>query len=169
MKHAIPGLLVMLGCGGAAAEAPLTVALGTDRDGLGGALRRHEYCLDDTPPTGAETTELIEKCDVPGAEHGQSWVIAAYGPDGRVVRVQRWERYPEDARTLARFNQLIEKRGGPDDAAKAALAAQQELPAGTKTWVAFAQGPDALVGVYLLEPRPPQYATILEEIVERRR
>jgi hypothetical protein len=163
---------LLAACGGASAEGPLTVPIGLSRDQTARELRHHQYCTgkEHVPPEA--TAETFPRCDAPGHEFSQSWVVAHFDGSGRVFKVQRWERYEEEDRGLERFNQLIEKRaavaGPPTDDAKSLLSAQQELPAGTKTWVAFKNGESSLVGVYLLTPRPPEYASVLEEIVERR-
>jgi hypothetical protein len=157
---------VLAACGGVSAEAPLTVPIGTTRDQLAGDLRRHEYCEGKERPAPRDTTETFPRCDTPGAEHSQSWVVAHFDGGGRAVKIQRWERHAEEARGLERFNELIEKRGTPSDEAKSLIAGQQELPEGTRTWVAFRVGERTLVGVYHLTPRPPGYATVLEEIIE---
>ncbi len=158
-------VVAVVGCGGASAEGPLDVSIGMPRDRLAAQLHRFEYCKQRDP---AKETEVFPRCDTTGVEFGQSWVVAHYFND-RVVRLQRWERYEDAGRGLDRFNALVEKRaalnGPPDAEAKRQIAGQQELPLGTKTWVAFRAGP-ALVGVYLLDPSPPENATVLEEIIE---
>ncbi len=167
--RALPGLVLVLAtaaipaCGGASADRPLTVPVGLTRDGLVTELRAHEYCPGKDRPS---EREVFERCDVPGVEFGQSWVVA-YFVDGRVIRLQRYERYADDARTQERFNQLVEKRsvdGPPSDEARALLA-RRDLPVGTRTWVAFRAGETTLAGVFLLTPTPPENATILEEII----
>lgn len=161
---------LLAACGGASAEAALTVPIGTTRDQLAVELRRHQYCTGKDHVAPGATTETFPRCDAPGHEFSQSWVVAHFDGSGRVIKIQRWERYEDEGRGLERFNQLVEKRaavsGPPSEDAKSILAAEQELPAGTKTWVAFSGGDHAVVGVYLLTPRPPEYATVLEEIVE---
>ena len=163
---------LLAACGGASAEAPLTVPVGTTRDQLAGDLRRHQYCESKEHVAPEATTETFPRCAAPGHEFSQSWVVAHFDGGGRAVKIQRFERFDDEARGLERFNQLVEKRaaasGAPSEDAKAALSAQQELPAGTKTWVAFHAGEHTLVGVYLLAPRPPEYASVLEEVVARR-
>ncbi|MCA9679270.1 MAG: hypothetical protein KC464_29840, partial [Myxococcales bacterium] len=160
-------LVLLAACGGASADRPLDVPLGLTRDRLIGELRRLEYCPGHEPPSARE---VYEKCHVPGVEQGQSWVVAYFDGD-RTVRLDRFERYPTDALTSERFNQLVEKRSAvapPSEEARAAIAAQQELPAGTQTWVAFDGGDGTLVGVYMLTPRPPENATILEQVLSPR-
>lgn len=160
---------LLAACGGASAEGPLTVPIGTTRDQLAGDLRRHQYCVgkEFVPPEAV--SETFPRCDTPGVEQSQSWVVAHF-EHGRAVKIQRWERFAEADRGLARFNELVEKRataaGPPSEDAKALIGAQQPLPAGTKTWAAFRAGDDALVGIYLLDPTAPQNAQVLEEIVE---
>lgn len=157
----------VVGCGGASADRPLTIPVGLTRDALIGELRSIEYCEGDALASERVAREVFEKCDVPGVEHGQSWVVAHY-QDGRVARLQRFERFADPARAQDRFNLLIEKRtaanGPPDDGARATLAAR-ELPSGTRTWVAFRAGATTVAAVYLLDPQPPENASILEEIV----
>jgi hypothetical protein len=154
-------------CGGAAAEAPLTVPVGMTRADLASELKHHEYCTGTDPVVNH--SEVFPHCQVPGHEFGQSWVVAHYDDQGRVWKIQRWERFSEESRGLARFNTLIEKRstvhGAATDAAKARISEQQELPPGTRTWVAFDGGASTLVGLYLLTPQPPENAMILEEII----
>lgn len=158
--------VILAACGGASADRPLTVPIGLTRSALPAELHRFEYCEGDRP---TDNTQVFPRCDRVGVELGMSWVVAGYEGD-RVVRIQRWERYPEEQNGVDRFNALVEQRakasGPPSEQAKGLIAAQQPLPPGTKSWVAFHAGEHALVGVYLLDPQPPENANILEEIVE---
>ena len=140
------------------------MTLGTNRDALPGALHDFEYCQ--IEPTISDT-EVFPRCKRVGSELGESWVEATY-EDDKVVRIRRWEKFGEEKHGLDRFNALVEQRAKdnpPTDDARRTLAAQQELPNGTKTWVAFKAG-TSLVAVYLLDPTPPENAQVLEEIVE---
>ena len=163
-------LVALAGCGGASAEGPLRVPVGVTRDQLVKSLRQNAYCVSSEEPSAGSMTEMFPRCDQPGAEYGQSWVLAYYDGAGRAVKVQRWEKFTEPERGLERFNQLVEKRtqadGPPSVEAKAMIGAQEELPAGTRTWVAFKKGEFAAVAIYHLDPSPPEYANVLEEIVE---
>jgi hypothetical protein len=163
-------LWVVAGCGGASAQAPFDVPVGTTRAQLVGQLRDRSYCQGPEEASPGALTETFPRCSAPGAEYAQSWVVAWFDEGGRVTKLQRWEKYAESDRALDRFNELVEKRtqaaGPPSVAAKQQLGAQQSLPSGTQTWVAFPRGEYELVGVYLLDPRPPEYANVLEEIVE---
>lgn len=168
MKHVLGVLVIFAACGGPSADRPLTIPIGMKRALLPAELHRFEYCKGD--PTD-ESTELFPRCDRVGVELGSSWVLAEYEED-RVVRLQRWERFAEENQGVERFNSLVEQRtaasGPPSDDARGLISAQQNLPAGTKTWVAFHAGEHALVGIYLLDPQPPENANVLEEIVELR-
>jgi hypothetical protein len=151
-------------CGGPSAESPLAVEIGLRRDQVASALREQDYCAGANPPT---EREIFPRCTHPGADWGDSWVEAEYA-EGRVVRLRRWERWSDDARAVERWNQLVaarRERGGDLTTARAQLAGQQELPAQTRSWMAFWAGDRTLVGVYLLRPSPPANAAILEEIV----
>jgi hypothetical protein len=165
-------LLVLAACGGASAEGPLSVSIGTDRAVLVRQLRDHQYCEGAEPPLAGDLTEMFPRCSGPGAEFSQSWVRAYYDEGGRVVKVERWEKFDDADRGLERFNALVEKRskssGPPSVEAKAMIGAQEELPPGTRTWVAFKSGEFALVAIYHLDPRPPENANVLEEIIEAR-
>lgn len=156
-------LVMLVGCGAASADRPLTIGLGSNRDALPAALKDAGYCQ--IEPTISDT-EIFPRCERVGSELGDSWVEATY-EDDRVVRIRRWEKFGEDRHGLDRFNALVEQRAqdsAPSEDAKKALGAQQPLPNGTKTWVAFQSG-GSLIGVYLLDPTPPENAQVLEEIV----
>jgi len=161
--------VLIAACGGPSAERPLDVTVGVSRDELIRELRSFEYCQHDQ---AVHESETFPRCEVTGVEFGQSWVVAHYDEGGRVTKVQRWERYPEDQRGVERFNALVEQRtkaNGPStEEAKKLIVARQELPAGTRTWVAFRRGETTLVGVYLLQPSAPENATVLEEIIDAR-
>lgn len=167
MKRAI-AIVVVAGCGGASAEGPLTVAVGTDRARLVADLRHHAYCVGKDGADPKTHQEMFPRCDQPGVEFGQSWVVAVYDDGGEVMKVQRWEKYTDPEKKQDRFNDLVAKRsaadGTPTDNAKALILGEQQLPPGTKTWVAFQEGA-SLVGVYLLDPVPPAYADVLEEVI----
>lgn len=156
---------VLLAACGAAADGPLTVSLGLPRDQVADELRRHEFCRRAEPPADSE---LFPRCDHPGLDWGEAWVVADYN-GGRLVRLQRWERYGDDARAVERWNQLVAQRtrlsGPASDEARRQMLSRADLPPGTRTWTAFRAGDYTLVGVYLLTPSPPENAAILERIV----
>jgi hypothetical protein len=161
--------IVIAGCGGAAAEGPLTIPTGMDRPGLVHELEHHAYCAGKDPPDAKTHEEIFPRCDAPGLDYGQSWVVVSYDEGGRVEKLQRWEKYSDADRLQDRFNDLVAKRtaqsGPASDLAKSRMLAVQPLPPGTKTWVAFQAGDYALAGIYLVDPQPPAYASLLEEIV----
>ncbi len=146
------------------AEGPLDVPLGLPHDQVAGELRRFDYCA--TQQAG-DQHETFPRCDNPGLDFRDSWVVVDYDA-GRVVRVQRFERWDDDDRATQRWNQLVTARGkkvAPSDAARVAVAARHDLPVGTRSWQAFQTGDSTIVAVYLLTPRPPENASILEEIL----
>lgn len=149
----------------------MTIPVGMNRDQLVPELREHAYCASAAAPDPHTREETFPRCDQPGVEYSQSWVVAAYDESGHVIRLDRWEKYSDPDKLQDRFNDLIDKRtklaGPPTDNAKALVLAQRQLPPGTKTWVAFESGDYALVGIYLLDPKPPAYASLLEEVLAR--
>src|SRR5262249_55465847 len=99
-------LVLMAGCAGSTAEAPLTVPLGIPRAQAEHDLRAHQYCHKDNPPTAEE---MFPRCDRPGTEWGESWVTARFDGD-TLVELKRWERYSDDTRAVQRWNQLVSER-----------------------------------------------------------
>ena len=155
---------ILAGCAHTA-EGPLDVPLGLPRDQLAKELARYDYCPREAPQNPQH--ETFPRCENPGIDYRDSWVVVEY-QDGRVSRVQRFERWDDDARATERWNQLVTargKHGGPSDAARAVVAAKHDLPPGTRSWQAFESGQYTVVAVYLLTPRPPENASILEEIL----
>ena len=152
-------------CGGAAAEKPLTMKLGIPRAEAVTALRSHHYChKPDGPPQRVET---YPRCERAGTEWGESWVTARYEGD-TLTEVRRWERYTDDNVAIERWNNLIAERAKvtPDsEEALAALRARGPLEAGTRSVKAFRIDPTTIVAVYLLNPSPPEDASVLEAIV----
>lgn len=152
-----------LACAAQRAEGPLFLSLGLSRGETASALRHYDFCAQVEP---ARADEVYPQCDRPGTGYGDAWVIAHY-QIGRLVRVQRFERWSDDARAAERWNQLVEKRAArqpvsPD--ARARLSARGPVPEGTTAWAAFQSGDD-LVGVYLLKPPSADAPSILEEIL----
>jgi hypothetical protein len=160
--------LVAAGCATITAESPLTVALGQPRAEAEAELRAHQYCHVENPP---ERIELYPRCDRPGIEFGDSWVSATYDGD-RLVELRRWERFDDEAHALARWNQLVvdrTKQTPPSTEAGDALRVRGVLPPGTRTVAAFRVDDETVVGVYLLDPSPPENAALLERVVRQPR
>lgn len=158
----IAGVL-LAGCAAQRAEGPLLLPLGLSRDETARALRQYDFCAQ---VEAARAEEVYPQCDRPGAGFGDAWVVVRYD-GGRLVRVQRFERWADEGRATERWNQLVEKRAArtpPSPAARERIAARQPVPAGTRSWAAFQAGDD-LVGVYLMAPTGAQEPSILEEIL----
>lgn len=159
-------LAALLGCAGATADAPLRVKLGIPRDQAISELRAAKFCF--TPDGPAQKVETFKRCDTPGSDHHESWVVARYD-QLQLVELRRYERFNDDTRALERFNQLVAARAelSPEagDAGKAALRKDGALEPGTKMMKAFQTDADTIVGVYLLTPMPPEQASILEAVV----
>lgn len=160
--HIVLALTVM-GCASQRAEGPLFLSLGLSRGETASALRHYDFCAQ---VEAATDNEVYPQCDRPGTGYGDAWVIAHYRT-GRLARIQRFERWTDEARATERWNQLVEKRSTRQPVsqdARALISSRQAIPEGTKTWAAFQSGDD-LVGVYLLEPVKADGPRILEEIL----
>lgn len=159
-------LVLLVGCAKSTPEAPLRVNLGLDRAATTRAMSDHQYCWEEQrPPTRYEN---YKRCERPGPEWGESWVTTVFDQKSdKLVEVRRWERFTDAGRATERWNQLIGDRAKTtpmSDEALATLRASGLLQAGTKALKAFRDG-DVVIGVYLLEPTPPEEASILERIV----
>jgi len=159
-------LAALAGCAGATADAPLRVKLGISRDQAIHDLRAAKFCF--TPDGPAQPVETFKRCDAPGSDWAEAWVVARYD-QLTLVELRRYERFNDGARALERFNQLVAARAelSPDagDAGKIALEKDGALEPGTKMVKAFQADADTIVGVYLLTPQPPDQADILEAVV----
>ena len=154
-------------CGGASAESPITVALGTPREQVISTLeQQHRYCAKPAHRPPPDGTDTYPRCERPGAEWGESWISARY-EGGRLVELKRYERFTDDARAVERWNQLVGERMkiSPESPAAAAALRGRPLEPGTRSVKAFAVDDATVVGVYLLTPTPPANASILEAIV----
>ena len=119
--------------------------------------------LHDGPRT---SEEMFWACDHPGLGDRDAWVIARYD-GGVLVRLQRFERWADQAAARQRWDALIARRaeaGPPSTGAREQREARHRVRAGTEAWVAFDRG-DELIGVYLLSPAGPDAPAVLEEIV----
>jgi hypothetical protein len=157
-------LTLCVGCAGVAADSPLTVSLGLDREATTKALHDHAYCHKVDPP---QKNESYPRCDRVGTEWGESWVVATFDND-RSVELRRWERFTDDNRAVERWNQLVlarEKLGPASDEALQALRTNELLLSGTRAVKAFRLDPKTIVAVYLLTPAPPEDANVLERVV----
>jgi hypothetical protein len=153
------------GCAGISAESPLTVALGQPRVAAEASLRVHQYCHAERPP---ERLEVYPRCDRPGVEFGDSWVVATYDGD-RLVELRRNERFEDDAHAVARWNQLVIDRSDmtkPTVEAGNALHARSGLLPGTRSVAAFRVDAVTVVGVYLMTPGTPDDPAVIERVVE---
>lgn len=166
------GMLVVAlvcACGGPTAEAPITVSLGAKREQVIADLKtKHRYCAKLDGPQPANTTDIYQRCERPGAEWGESWIAAKY-EDGKLVELKRYERYSDDARAVERWNQLVGDRMkvSPESAEATEILRKRLLEPGTRSMKAFQPDASTIVGVYLLTPTPPDDASILETIVRK--
>lgn len=164
----IPLVFLLVGCGGATAEAPLTVKLGLTHDATEAALKQHQFCLESSTSTVKQTQQkqMYPRCERAASEQGDAWVVASYDGD-KLVELRRFERYPEDDHALQRWNDLVAARmkvSQPSDAALQQIKDRGQLEPGTRTVKAFTGEDGTVVGVYLLNPMPPENANVLEKI-----
>lgn len=151
--------------GGIAAEHPLTIPLGIERTAADAALQKHKYCIKIDGPR--PDTETYPRCERAGFEWGESWVLATY-KENKLVELRRYERISDDARATERWNQLVGERAKTGEASPEAVTAVRSrlLEPGTRTMKAFRIDADTVVGVYLLTPKPPEEANILEAVMK---
>lgn len=166
--RAIPFVFVLAGCGGAAAESPLTMQLGLSHDATEQALRQHQFCLETSTSIikHEQQKQLYPRCERAAAEHGDAWVVALYDGD-KLVELRRYERYADDNRAIERWNALVGARMQKAPASEQALQQikdKGQLQPGTRSVKAFVGEPGTVVGVYLLTPSPPEQANVLEQI-----
>lgn len=166
--RSIPLVFVVAACGGAVAESPLTVQLGLNHDQTEKALRDHQFCLETSTSTVKHTQQkqVYPRCARAAAEHGDAWVVALYDGD-RLIELRRYERYPDDNRAVERWNELIAARVKKAPASEDALRQIKDkglLQPGTRSVQAFHGEPGTVIGVYLLNPSPPDQANVLEQV-----
>ena len=92
------------------------------------AVRAYDFCLHDGPRT---SEEMFWACDHPGLGDRDAWVIARYD-GGVLVRLQRFERWADQAAARQRWDALIARRaeaGPPSTGAREQLDLEDELPA----------------------------------------
>jgi hypothetical protein len=142
----------------------MTIPLGIERSAADAELAKHKFCHKvDGPRPDLET---YPRCNRAGTEWGESWVTAQY-KDGKLVELRRYERFTEDSRAMERWNQLVTlraKTGESSSEATTSLTAKLLEP-GTRTVKAFRIDANTVVGVYLLTPRPPDEASVLEAVI----
>jgi hypothetical protein len=144
-------------CGGASAEAPLTVRLGITHVAAEQALHAHQFCRELGQVDSNE--ELFPRCDRTASEVSDAWVTAIFDGD-KLIELRRWERFADDNRAVERWNELVAARAKtatPDD------TAPHQLQSGTRSVRVFRTA-EAVIGVYLLTPSPPEHANVLEKI-----
>ena len=156
--------LAAVGCGGVTAEHPLTIPLGLNHDQTVERLEQHRYC----PKTGEPPAKLetYPRCERPGPEWGESWVVARY-ENNALSELRRYERFTDENRALERWNQLVLDRQKLNQEDPDALRRVKDtrLEPGTKSVKVFRVDAQTIVAVYLLQPTPPDDASILEAVL----
>src|ERR1041385_1601776 len=137
----IPLVLFVAACGGAAAESPLTVQLGLTHDQTARVLKEHQFCLETSSATVVQTQQkqVYPRCNRPASEDGEAWVVAMYEGD-KLIELNRFERYGDDAKAVERWNDLVGARmkvSQPDDAALKQIRDKGLLEPGTRSVKAF--------------------------------
>jgi hypothetical protein len=157
------------GCAAQRAQGPLAIHLGLTPPATARAVRDYDFCRRaDADAADDRSEETFAQCGRPGVVYGDAWVVAHY-QDGRVIKLQRFERWADAGRAASRWNQLIERYtvdGPASQEARDRIFGRQRIPEGTEAWVAFDRG-EELIGLYLLRPADASAPSILEEIVPR--
>jgi len=161
-------LVFLLGCGGAAAESPLTVSLGLTHNATEAALKKHQFCLETSSGTVShmQQKQNYPRCNRPASEQGDAWVVARYEGD-KLVELRRLERFGDDNVAVQRWNELVEARmkiSPASDEALKAIKDRGQIEPGTRTVKAFKNADGTVVAVYLLNPSPPENASVLERV-----
>lgn len=157
-------LVIVAACGGASAEAPLTVQLGLTHVATEQALHAHQFCRE--PGQVDSNQELFPRCERTASEVSDAWVTAIFDGD-KLVELRRWERFSDDARAVERWNELIAARAKtstPSDDALQQIRDKGLLQPGTRSVKAFRGDAGTVIGVYLLTPTAPEHANVLERI-----
>jgi hypothetical protein len=159
-------LSLLVGCGGTTSSGPLAVSLGTPRNQAIEALHRSDYCRPEGPP---QEIENYARCDSPGLQLGESWVVARYNSDGALDRLTRYERQPDERRATERWEALLkaarDKFGVESKDARTRLAEVSEPPDGTVAWVAwFSRDASTINALYLVRPSTEQDPNVVEEV-----
>jgi hypothetical protein len=149
------------GCAAATAEDPLTIGLAIPRDVAETQLHAHQYCRTSIEPPAAQ--EVYPRCDRPGTEWGDSWVVARYVKD-QLVELRRWERYADDNHAVERWNQLVSARSHDGTELTTDLRQLGLLEPGTRAVKAYQLDAHTVAAVYLLQPSPPENANVLEKV-----
>ena len=150
-----------------AAEGPLDVPLGLPRDQVVGELRHFELLpAADRPRVRRRRSRAATPRARLAATRGSS---SSTRTRSRKSSLQRFERWDDDARAIDRWNQLVnaraktvpasDRRRARGDHRAPRPATGHPLVAGVPT------GDHTVVAIYLLTPRPPDNASVLEEIV----
>lgn len=166
MRRSILVLIAVLSsaCGGIAAEAPITLKLGTDRAHARSAMKAHKFCskVDGGPQPNPDK---FTRCSRAGAEWGESWVTVRYESEA-VVEVKRYERFSDDNRAIERWNQLVGDRMKlhPNATDAAVELEAKGLEPGTRSVKAWRLDDRTVVAAYLLTPTAPENASVLEAI-----
>lgn len=157
---------MLIGCSAATANGPLTVALGTPRDKTVSSLKGSDYCRREGPP---QVIENYPRCDSPGFQLGESWVVARYNKNGRLDRLTRYERQPDEKHATDRWGALVKAArrefGEESKEARIRLAEISEPPDGAVAWVAwFSPDASAITALYLVRPPTSSDPNVVEEV-----
>jgi len=159
-------LSFVVGCGGASATGPLNVRLGTERQTAVAELERRDYCR---PAGPSLEVENYARCDSPGLQLGESWVVARYNENGELDQLTRYERQPDERRATERWEALVaggrQAFGRESKQARARLSELAEPPNGTVAWVAwFSADATTITALYLVRPSAQSEPNVVEVV-----
>jgi hypothetical protein len=160
--------LIGVGAGcGSNLSRPLEVRLGSPRDEVVAALRANDYCRS---PGARGEIENYAPCEAAGLDLAESWVVARYDRDGKLDRVTRYERQPDDAAAAQRWEGLVTRArhrlGAESPEARRRLAELTEPPDGTVAWAAWFSGDaTAIEALYPVRPGSERSPNVVEDIL----
>ena len=147
--------MVVIGCGSPSLRTELLVSPNASRASVQRSLARHNLCLQERDLSGRE--EIYRRCAgkyTAGNESPGMAVVIRYGGGGRMITLQRFERFATRGEARTRFDELASARtaqvGSPSEEAKQYYTTPPPEPVEWRVWY----GPDrrSLISLSLFAP-----------------
>ncbi len=128
-------------------------------------LGKQRLCLEQRDPvTGIEA---YQSCRSVGSRDYVQWATAGYDQAELLVAVDRYERWIDEAKALARWNTLVARAidvyGAPTEASRELATAWHLVPPSALYWSAHKVGTSVVVLAYLT-PTAPHHAHVVEVV-----